>query len=91
MTRRGGPKYLLDPSENYSTKRADLSGDRLQNVIWAEEDIADDPNHNHWRRRTTRGTILDYFAADSGLLIEYKPPVGMTVTLLDLIDLIDPE
>lgn len=86
MTRRPPRRLPLDPSEKYSAKRAELSRARRRALKWAEEDIAEDPDHAHWRRQTTDGTTLDYHAADVGLLIEYdREPEA--VKLIDLIDL----
>lgn len=87
MMPRMRPTFRLDPTDEYIAKRASLTGKRLQAVVWAEEGITDDPDHNHWRRVTTRGTILDFEAADVGLMIEYKAPVDSVVRLVDVIDL----
>jgi hypothetical protein len=87
MTRRRKLPYQLDPTDDYSAKRNRLLGDRLEAVQAAEVEIADEPEHVHWRRRTTRGTVLDYFAANAGVMIEFEIASETAVRLLDLIDL----
>ena len=88
------PKCRLLPSAEYFAKRKALEGERLREVEWAEQDIAEDPDHLHWRWQTSRGTMLDYSAANSGSIIEYHRDSRRThkdeVHLVDLIDLTDP-
>jgi hypothetical protein len=90
MRRRSLAAYRLDPSETYQQKRAALEPRRRREVQGAEQEIADDPDHNHWRRATTRGTVLDFYAANEGLLIEFARSTDRRVRLIDLIDLANP-
>lgn len=87
MTRPIPARYRLEPTDTYRTKRRALTNAQRRVVKWAEEEIAEDPDHVHWRRRTSRGTILDYYPADAGVMIEYEPPHSFLVALIDLIEL----
>ena len=70
------------PSD-YERKLALLDPDTRRAIRAAESDKDDAGNLNQLRRRTTRGTILDFGAADVGFAIEYGPD-GSPVDLLDL-------
>jgi hypothetical protein len=71
-----------NPSE-YERKLAALDLETQKVVRLAASEIADEPNLSRLRRRTTRGTLLDFGAADVGYAIEY----GMDGVPLDLHDL----
>jgi hypothetical protein len=70
-----------------SSTRAALGPERRLVLRWAEQDVAEDPRHVHWRRRTTHGTTLDGYAAAMGLLVEFRVMGAAEVELVDLIDL----
>lgn len=76
----------LDPSEEYERKVAALDKETQRAIRSAEAEIADEPNMSRLRRRTTRGTILDFQAADVGFAIEYHER-GDRIALRDLVDL----
>jgi hypothetical protein len=80
------PRFRLVPSETYSAKHASLQPGLRVLVEWAEEDIADDPFHVHWRRQRPTGAVVDYPAAEAGFVIEFEVRDGLTVDLIDLID-----
>jgi hypothetical protein len=79
MTHRKKP----DPSEKYERKLAALDPDVQAVIKSAAADIKDEPNLSRLRRRTTRGTLLDFAAADVGYAIEYRND-GLPVDLHDL-------
>lgn len=55
-------------------------------VQYAEDDIRDDPDHEHWRRAL--GEVrYDYSIADKGLLIAFRVLSTSTVELTELIDI----
>jgi hypothetical protein len=60
-----------EPSDEYERKLAALDKETQRAVRSAEAEIRDEPNLNRLRRPTTRGTILDFGAADVGFAIEY--------------------
>jgi hypothetical protein len=70
------------PSE-YERKLAALDLDTQEAVKLAASEIADEPNLSRLRRPTTRGTLLDFGAADVGFAIEYAPG-GVPLDLHDL-------
>lgn len=80
----------LHRSERYRTKRRGIRGSRATALDYAEGDIADDPTHMKWRRRTEAGHVLDFYAANDGLLIEFYVMGAEDVCLDDLHDLADP-
>jgi hypothetical protein len=80
----------LQRSERYRKKRRGLRGRRLEWVEFAEGSIADEPTHHMWRRPTTNGHTLDYFAASVGFLIEFYVMTNGDVCLDDLLDLENP-
>jgi len=52
-----------------------------------ERDIAEDPSHVHWRRPLDDGCVIDYAAADDGLLVRFRARSPDGVDLLELIDI----
>jgi hypothetical protein len=83
MTRRGAE---LRRSVRYRLARDDLSL-RLQRLVrWTEDDIAEEPDHNFWRRRLDDGRVCDYSLADQGLLIFFRVVSPDVVELDQLVD-----
>jgi hypothetical protein len=60
---------------------------RVQALDEAESEIAEDPNHNHWRRMTADGAVLEFFSARAGLIVKFRVVSPTTVDLEDVIDL----
>jgi len=87
MTSQAEEPCQLLPDDAYSHKKAALDSGRRKAIESAEGEIAIDPDHNHWRRRTDRGTTLDFYAADAGLIVGYRRKSKTQVRLIDLIDL----
>ena len=82
-----GPKRTeLRSTDEYRARRGGLSRPQRRIIGWAEGEIAEDPNHAHWRRPTLDGCVLDYSVADSGLLIKFRR-AGDHVELVEIIDL----
>jgi hypothetical protein len=75
-----------DPSENYERKVAALDEETRRAIRSAEAEIREEPNMSRLRRRTTRGTILGFEAADAGYAIEFIDR-GNGVEFWDLYDL----
>jgi hypothetical protein len=73
------------PSE-YERKLAALNPDIQRAIRQAVSDIEDEPQLSRLRRRTTRGTLLDFGAQDVGYAIE----VTLRGVPVDLWDTRDP-
>ena len=89
-TRRSEPPRQLERSEEYAAKRKAVTGSRLRALEQAESEIADDPDHMFWRSRTLDGARLEFFAADTGLLVKFRAPPAGPVLLEDLVDRAQP-
>jgi hypothetical protein len=70
-------------SSEYERKLAKLDPETQRAIRAAKTDPEDGRNLNQLRRRTTRGTILDFGASDVGYAIEYGPD-GQPIDLYDL-------
>lgn len=79
------PRELLH-SVRYAALRAAVSGVRLAALVQAEDEIAEDPLHRHWRWATIDGATLEFFAADAGLIIKFRPMVDGRLSIEDLLD-----
>lgn len=76
----------LDPTKEYERKVAALDEYTQRVIRSAEAEIRDEPNMSRLRRRTTRGTILGFEAAEVGFAIEFYER-GERVVFCDLHDL----
>jgi len=74
-------------SAAYETARGRLSRPRRRALDEAESEIAEDPHHNHWRRATADGAVLEFFAARAGLIVKFRVVSPTMVDLEDVIDL----
>jgi hypothetical protein len=79
----------LRRTASYEDSRAKLTPARLQALEFAEQEIAEDPTHNHWRHPTTDGATVEFFSADEGLIIKFRVASG-AVDLEELIDRDEP-
>ena len=70
------------PSE-YERKLAALDPEAQRLIRQAASDIEDEPQLSRLRRRTTRGTLLDFGAQDAGYAIEVTPN-GVPIDLHDV-------
>jgi len=90
MTESNPPKSRLVPRNEYSAKRAKLTGERLRQVELAERGIAENPDHDDDRWPSDAGGRIDFSPSESGSMIEYKrderPDHLNEVELIDLID-----
>lgn len=59
----------------------------MKSLEEAESEIAEDPHHTHWRRDTTDGAVLEYFAAGAGLIVKFRVVSPAVVDLEEVIDL----
>jgi hypothetical protein len=76
--RRSGP---------YETAHGRLGRARRRALDEAESEIAEDPHHNHWRRATADGAVLEFFAARAGLIVKFRVVSPTMVDLEAVIDL----
>jgi hypothetical protein len=79
--------FELVATEEYARVRASLSPRRRRSIGFVESDIAEDPLHVHWRRPLADGSVLDFGAADEGLLVRYRAASAIRVDLLELFDI----
>jgi hypothetical protein len=80
-------RFELVATEGYAGVRASLSPRRRRSIGFVESDIAEDPLHVHWRRSLDDGSVLDFGAADEGLLVRFRVASAKRVDLVDLFDI----
>jgi hypothetical protein len=71
-----------NPSD-YETKLAALDADTQRAIRQAASDIEEEPQLSRLRRRTTRGTLLDFGAQEVGYAIEVTS-AGVPIDLHDV-------